>query len=196
MGPHSSCALGWPEARWGLAVLSTEGAQRRPGVLALNWALFSTEGGKETGKGDAFSPWRSTLVNACRTLWLFRRSVVSDSLRPHGLQHARPPCPSPSPGVGSNPCPLSRWCQPTISSSVVPFSSCLQSFPACTGFYMNIKFSFHLDKFLRMGWTLNYMRSVCSTEKLFSKWSYYFTSPTGIHVWAFQVLYSLTASAI
>ena len=59
----------------------------------------------------------------------FIRSVVSDSLRPHGLQHARLPCPSPTPGVNSNSCPLSRWCHPTISSSVVPFSSCLQSFP-------------------------------------------------------------------
>ena len=59
----------------------------------------------------------------------FSRSVVSDSLRPHELQHARPPCPSPTPRVYPNPCPLSRWCHPTISSSVVPFSSCLQSFP-------------------------------------------------------------------
>ena len=60
----------------------------------------------------------------------FSHSVVSDSLRPHGLQHARPPCPSPTPGVHPNPCPSSRWCHPTISSSVVPFSSCPQSFPA------------------------------------------------------------------
>ena len=59
----------------------------------------------------------------------YSRSVVSESLRPHGLQHARPPCPSPTPRVYSNSCPLSRWCHPTISSSVVPFSSCLQSFP-------------------------------------------------------------------
>ena len=57
------------------------------------------------------------------------RSVMSDSLRPHELQHARPPCPSPTPGVYSNSCPLSRWCHPTISFSVVPFSSHLQSFP-------------------------------------------------------------------
>ena len=57
----------------------------------------------------------------------FRRSVVSDSLRPYGLQHARPPCPSPTPGVYSDSCPLSRWCHPAISSSVVPFSSCPQS---------------------------------------------------------------------
>ena len=56
-------------------------------------------------------------------------SVTSDSLWSHGLQHARPPCPSPTPGAYSNSCPLSWWCHPTISSSVVPFSSCLQSFP-------------------------------------------------------------------
>ena len=55
--------------------------------------------------------------------------VVSNSLQPHGLQHARPPCPSPTPGVYSNSCPSSRWCHPTISPSVVPFSSHLQSFP-------------------------------------------------------------------
>ena len=60
----------------------------------------------------------------------FSPSVVSDSLRPHGLQHIRPPCPSPTPGVYSISCPLSRWCHPTISSSVIPFSFCLQSFPA------------------------------------------------------------------
>jgi len=56
----------------------------------------------------------------------FSCSVVADSLWPHGLQHARPPCPSPSPGSYSNSCPLSQWCHPTISSSVIPF--CLQSF--------------------------------------------------------------------
>ena len=60
----------------------------------------------------------------------FSHSVVSDSLQLHGLQHTRPPCPSPTPGVYSNWCPLSQWCHPTISSSVFPFSSCLQSFPA------------------------------------------------------------------
>ena len=64
----------------------------------------------------------------------FSRSVVSDSLWPHGLQHARPPCPSPTPGAYSNSCPSSRWCHPTISSSVIPFSSCLQSFPASGSF--------------------------------------------------------------
>ena len=65
----------------------------------------------------------------------FSRSVISESLRPHESQHARPPCPSPTPTVYSNSCQLSRWCHPTISSSVVPFS-CLQSFPA-SGFFSN-----------------------------------------------------------
>ena len=60
-------------------------------------------------------------------LLLFSHSVMSDSLQPHGLQHTRPPCPSPSPGVCSNSCPLSGWCHSTISSSVIHFSSCLQS---------------------------------------------------------------------
>ena len=59
----------------------------------------------------------------------FSRSVVSDSLKPHEPQHARPPCPSPTAGVYSNLCPFSWWCHPTSSSSVVPFSSCPQSFP-------------------------------------------------------------------
>ena len=67
----------------------------------------------------------------------FHCSVISDSLRPHGLQHARPPCPSQTPEVYSNSCPSSRWCRPAISSSVVPFSSCLQSFPASGSFQMS-----------------------------------------------------------
>ena len=71
----------------------------------------------------------------------FSCSVVSDSLLPHGLQHARPPCPSPTLRVHPNPCPLSRWCHPTISSSVVPFSSCLESFPASRSFQMSQLFA-------------------------------------------------------
>ena len=65
------------------------------------------------------------------------RSVVSDSLQPHESQHARPPCPWPTPGVYPNSCPLSQWCHPTISSSVIPFSSCLQPFPASGSFQMS-----------------------------------------------------------
>ena len=64
----------------------------------------------------------------------FSHSVVSDSLRPHGLQHSSLPCPSPTLGACSNSCPLSQWCHPTISSSVIPFYSCLQSFPASGSF--------------------------------------------------------------
>ena len=62
---------------------------------------------------------------------------MSDSLQPHGLQHTRPPYPSPTPGVYSNLCPLTQWCHPAISSSVIPFSSCLQSFPASGSFPMS-----------------------------------------------------------
>ena len=67
----------------------------------------------------------------------FSHSVVSDSLWPHGLQHGRPPCPSPTPWVYSNSCPLSQWCHLAISSSVIPFSSSLQSFPASGSFLMS-----------------------------------------------------------
>ena len=73
----------------------------------------------------------------------FSRSVVSDSFWPHESQHARPPCPSPTPGVHSDSCPSSRWCHPAISSSVVPFSSCLQSLPAWV---------FSSESTLRMRW--------------------------------------------
>ena len=66
---------------------------------------------------------------------------MSNSLWPHGLQHARPPCPSPTPGIHPNPCPLTRWCHPTISPSVVPFSSRLQSFPAPGSFHMSQLFA-------------------------------------------------------
>ena len=79
------------------------------------------------------------------TLWFssvqFSRSVMSDSLWSHGLQHARPPCPSPTPRVHSNSRPLIRWCHPAISSSVVPFSSCPQSLPALGSFPMSQLFT-------------------------------------------------------
>ena len=73
----------------------------------------------------------------------FSHSVVSNSLQPHESQHTRPPCPSPSPGVHSNLCPSSQWCHPAISSSVIPFSSCPQSFPASV---------FSNDSTLHMTW--------------------------------------------
>ena len=80
-------------------------------------------------------PWdNSTSVH-----FISVQSVMSDSLWPHGMQNTRPLCPSPTPGVYSNPSPLSWWCHPTISSSVIPFpfSSCLQTFPASEPFQMS-----------------------------------------------------------
>ena len=74
-------------------------------------------------------PWLIVLLFSC--------SVVFNSLQPHGLQHARLPCPSPSPGVFSNSCPLNRWCHPTISSSAMLFYSCPQSYPASESFPMS-----------------------------------------------------------
>ena len=71
----------------------------------------------------------------------FSCSVVSDSVWPHESQHARPPCPSPTPGVHSNSHPSSRWCHPAISSSVIPFSSCPQSLPASESFLMSQLFA-------------------------------------------------------
>ena len=75
----------------------------------------------------------------------FSHLVMSDSLRPHEPQHARPLCPSLTAGVYPNPCPLSRWCHPTISSSVIPFSSCLQSFPGSGSFPMSQLFASVLE---------------------------------------------------
>ena len=79
-----------------------------------------------------FGFWRMCIRNL--TVLQFSQSVMSDSLRPHESQHARPPCPSQTSGVCSNSCPLSQWCHPAISSSVVPFSSCPQSLPASGSF--------------------------------------------------------------
>ena len=80
-------------------------------------------------------------ITPSNTFSQFSRSVVSDSLWPHELQHARPPCLSQTPRVYSNSCPLSRWCHPAISSSVVPFSSCPQSLQASGSFPMSQLFA-------------------------------------------------------
>ena len=105
----------------------------------------------------------------CHLFSQFSCSVVSDSLRPHGLQHARPPCPSPTPRVYPNSCRSCSWCHPTISSSVIPFSSCLQSSPASGSFPMSQFFasggqsigvsasasvlSMNIQDWLPLGWT-------------------------------------------
>ena len=93
--------------------------------------LFS-DGSTSTGFYKVICPFRSDQIS---------HSVVSDSFRPHESQHARPTCPSPTPGVHSDSCPSSQWCHPAISSSVVPFSSCPQSLPASESFPMSQLFA-------------------------------------------------------
>ena len=85
--------------------------------------------------------WEAHVYSHTHSSVQFSRSVMSDSLQPHELQHARPPCPSPTPGVYSDSCPSSQWCHPAISSSVVPFSSCPQSLPESESFSMSQLFS-------------------------------------------------------
>ena len=80
------------------------------------------------------SSWPLTRLRKVISSVQFSHSVMSNSLRPHESQHTRPPCPSPTPGVHSDSCPLSQWCHPAISSSVIPFSSCPQSLPASESF--------------------------------------------------------------
>ena len=96
---------------------------------------------KNKNKNKNLSLERSKKTNCLKFstphLVQFSLSVMSNSLWPHGLQHARPPCPSPTPRVYSNSCPSSQWCHPTISSSVIPLSSCLQSVPASGSFQIS-----------------------------------------------------------
>ena len=93
----------------------------------------------------------------------FSRSVVSDSLWPHESQHARPPCPSPSPRVYSNSCPSSQWCHPAISSSVIPFSSCPQSLPPSGSFPMSQLFAWGVAKVLKFQLQHQFFQWTCRT---------------------------------
>ena len=95
---------------------------------SMNWIACGV-----TNSQTRLSDFHFTLSGSVQ----FSHSVVSNSLRPNGLQHARPPCPSPTPGVHSNSCPSSWWCHLTISSSVFPFFSHLQSFPVSGSFQMS-----------------------------------------------------------
>jgi len=102
-------------------------------LMEASWWERVTEG--ETGScSDGRSHAQFSSVQ-------FSHSVVFNSLRPHESQHTRPPCPSPTPGVHSDSCPSSQWCHPTISSSVIPFSSCPQSLPASESFPMSQLFT-------------------------------------------------------
>ena len=115
----------------------------------LNWTEISfTTNAKGTSLGRKHKRRKRSTENKPKTIKKmiissvqFSRSVMSDSLQPHELQHARPPCPSPTPGVHWDSRPSSWWCHPAISSSVVPFSSCPQSFPASGSFPMSQLFA-------------------------------------------------------
>ena len=133
----------------------------------LAWRIPGTEepsGLPSMGSHRVGQDWNNLAAAAAFSSVQFSRTVVFDSLQPHESQHARPPCPSPTPRVHLNPCPLSWWCHPTISSSVVPFSSCPQSFPASGSFPMSQLFkvmefqlqhqSFHYTQdWSPLGWT-------------------------------------------
>ena len=126
-------------------LLKEKGAMRESGPRQIDKFRVPKE---EKGVwGSRSGDWRSGILEEKRTNFFssaflqFSRSVVSDSLRPHESQYARPPCPSPTPVVYPNPCLSSRWYHPTISSSVIPFSSCPQSLSASGSFPMSQLFA-------------------------------------------------------
>ena len=138
----------------------------------------------------------------------FSCSVMSDSLRPHGLQHGRPPCSSPTPRVYSDSCPLSWWCHPTVSVSVIPFSH-LQSFPASGSFQMSQFFAsggqiiglsasasilpMNIQDWFPLGWTGGFL-AVQGTLKSFLQ--YHSSSALSINSSALSFLYSPTLTSI
>ena len=138
--------------RWTLYLLNHQGSpliqwKTQTTIISCNNMDDSQRHNVEKKTGQTQKNTKNTycIVSFARNRWSqsvrqFSRSVMSDSLPPRGLQHTRPPCPSPTPRAYSNSCPLSRWCHPTISSSVVPFS-CLQSFPASGSFQMSQLFT-------------------------------------------------------
>ena len=96
---------------------------------------YLNDGGTKGQRENLLSTYFMSGSVLCSVQFSF--SVISNSLQPHELQHARPPCPSQTPGVHPNPCPSTRWCHPTVSSSVFPFSSCAQSFPGSGSLQVN-----------------------------------------------------------
>ena len=114
------------------------GLFRTVNILKMTMKTINGEGNAENAKEVLKLPGK---INKVLSSVQFNRSILPNSLWPHEPKHARPPCPSPTPGVHPNPCPLSRWCHPTISSSTVPFSSRPQSFPASESFQMSQLFT-------------------------------------------------------
>ena len=127
-----------PKGRYYHGVAFNMSANLEDPAVAVDWkrSLLIPIPKKGSTK-ECANHWIVALISHANSLVQFIHSVVSDSLPPHGLQHTRPPCPSPTPGACPNSCPSSRWCHPTISSSVVPFSSHLQSFPELGLFQMS-----------------------------------------------------------
>ena len=150
LGPIPVCLSVWPHTHkqfWGTSSASQNSTQLNPTHCGHCPPVNSITSHETSALPDCPSSFRRLFhiqVVTCTPDLLvthdsvqFNHSVMSNSLRSHGLQHASPPCPSPTPGVYSDSCPLSWWCHPTISSSVVPFSSHLQSFPASAAFSMS-----------------------------------------------------------
>ena len=107
----------------------------------IKWPTFTGSSKKQESYRKTSTSVLLTMLKPLTVSVQFSHSVVSDSLWPHEPQDARPPCPSPAPWVHPNPCPLSRWCHPTISSSIILFSSCPQSLPASGTFPMSQLFA-------------------------------------------------------
>ena len=122
LGTIESRRRGWPRMRWLDGITNSMNIN-----LGKFWEMVRDRG--------CCRPWGSEEQDTASVQAVqFSRSIMFNSLRPHGLQHARPPCPSPTPRVFSDSCPLSQWHHPTISPSVIPFSCHLQSFPASGSF--------------------------------------------------------------
>ena len=130
---HLGCCAGWRTILHGEGLSSVSRDFQQPQPCSVN--------PRSASKITPITKGALTNSKMTKQAIQFSRLVVSDSLWPHESQHARPPCPSPTPGVHPNPCPSSRWCHPTISSFVIPFSSYPQSFPASGSFQMSQLFA-------------------------------------------------------
>ena len=134
---HLGVTPGYPQSSTWHGSSKAELNSEMPSHHFCSITLIRTESGSPASTQGKWIPRGQDQFSSVQ----FSCSIVSDSLRPHEPQHARPPCPSPTPGVHPNPFPSSRWCHPTISSSVIPFSSCLQFFPASGSFPMSQLFA-------------------------------------------------------
>ena len=150
MVPHSSILawkIPWTEEPRGLQFMELQRVGHdwaHTRILSSNFLV------KDSSSGDFKKRFRMFIVHCLHLFSSVQFTSVTQSrltLQPHELQHTRPPCPSPTPRVHSNPCPLSWWCHPTISFSVIPFSSCLQSFPA-SGSFQRVSSSHQVAKVL------------------------------------------------